>query len=297
MKRIFLSILVALIFSFESSAQNFSIDAYNLNAVFSKITHLASEEDNIKNNKIFIQMLDSVLHIPESFKYPFLELKMGNLIAPDQTFRIFTWHIVHTNGTYETFGLLQQYFKETNTVEVYQLIDNATTMRDPTRVTNAPDNWYGAVYYDLRAYKYDDVTTYILLGWRPNNIYTQKKVIETFRFDKKGKPSFGYQIIEQKGSGYKKRIIFEYSSKQIMMLRYEKKKKMYVLDHLAPSDPRYEGIFEFYGPDFSVDGYKYKQGKFQYISDIDLHSSREKFSDYIPEKLKRDKKKETSTGL
>lgn len=297
MKRIFLSILVALTFGTANYAQNFSIDAYNLNAVFSKISHLASEEENIKNNALFIRKLDSVLRVPESFKYPFLELKMGNVTAPDETFRIFTWHLVHTNGTYETFGILQQYFKETNTVEVYQLVDKATTMRDPSRVTNTPDNWYGAIYYDLRAYKYDDITTYILLGWRPNTIYTQIKVIETFRFDKKGKPSFGYQVVEQKGSGYRKRIIFEYSSKQSMMLRYEKNKKMYVLDHIAASDTRYEGIYEFYGPDFSVDGYKYKQGKFRYISDIDLHSSRQKFSDYIPEKLKQSRKKETSTGL
>ena len=71
---------------------------------------------------------------------------------------------------------------------------------------------------------------------------------------------------------------------------------MIVLDHIAASDPRYEGIYEFYGPDFSIDGYKFKQGKLRYSSDIDLHSPRQKFSEYVPEKLKR-KKKRAESGL
>lgn len=298
MKKLFGIVFFAII-SFGTFAQSkdFSKDEYNLIAIYNKISRFASEDDNIKNNKIFITILDSVLSIPESFHYAFNDLNIGKVTAPDQTFRIFTWFVTHTNGNYETFGILQRYYKETNTVEIYHLQDYASTMRDPMTVTCTPQNWYGATYYDIRAFKYDDVTTYILLGWRPNTIYTQKKVIETFRFDKKNKPSFGYQVVELKGKGYKKRIVFEYSAKQTMMLRYEKKKKMYVLDHIAASDPRYEGIYEFYGPDFSIDAYKFKQGKLHYITDIDLHSPRQKFSDYVPEKLKFKKKKEASSGL
>lgn len=274
-----------------------SIAEFNLNTIYTKITRFATEEENLKNNKIFTEMLDSVLKIPESFSYPFSSLNMGKVTAPDQTFRIFTWFMVHTNGTYETFGFLQRYFKNSNTVEVYYLEDKATTMKDPFMTNCTPKNWYGATYYDIRMDKYDGITTYYLLGWRPNDIYTQKKVIETFRFDKKDKPTFGYQTVELKGKGFKKRIIFEYSSKQTMMLRYEKKKKMYVLDHLAAAEPRYEGIYEYYGPDFSIDGYKFRQGKLHYVSDIDLHSPRTKASDYIPEKIKQKRKKEVNSGL
>ncbi len=297
LKRICTYLLLLLPLWVSSQGKDFSKDEYNLIAIYSNISRFASEEDNIKNNKIFITIMDSVLRIPESFHYAFNDLKIGKVTAPDQTFRIFTWFIVHTNGTYETFGMLQQYFKETNTVELYHLQDCAPSMKDPTMTNCTPKFWYGATYYDIREFKYDDITTYVLLGWRPNTIYTQKKVIETFRFDKKGKPAFGHQIIELKGKGYKKRIVYEYSSKQTMMLRYEKKKKMYVLDHIAAADSRYEGIYEYYGPDFSIDGYKFKQGKLHYFADIDLHSPRQKFSDYIPEKLKRKKKKEAESGL
>ncbi|MBQ3677422.1 MAG: hypothetical protein II926_08690 [Bacteroidales bacterium] len=299
MKKFLICILLGFICVSEIVAQNkdFSIAEFNLVTIYSRISRFESEEDNIKNNKIFSEMLDSVLRIPETFNYPFNDLKIGKVTAPDQTFRIFTWFMVHTNGTYEVFGYFQRYFKATNTVEVYPLIDKSATMKDPLMANCTPQNWYGATYYDIRMDKYDGITTYYLLGWVPNTTYTQKKVIETFRFDKKDKPSFGYQTVELKGKGFKKRVIFEYSAKQTMMLRYEKRKKMYVLDHLAAAEPRYEGIYEYYGPDFSIDGYKFRQGKLRYVSDIDLHSPRQKASDYIPEKIKQRRKKEVGTGI
>ncbi|MBR6265950.1 MAG: hypothetical protein IKR66_05090 [Bacteroidales bacterium] len=297
MRRFLLSFLVVVTsLNCFSQSKDFSMAEYNLIALYSKISRFASEEDNVENNKIFMQMLDSVLKIPESFHYSFNDLKMGKVTAPDETFKIFTWFMVHVDGTYETFGLLQRYDKSTNKVKVYKLVDCASSMKDPMMANCTDKYWYGATYYEIRQEKYDGVSTYILLGWRPNTIYTQKKVIETFRFDKKDKPTFGYQIIELKGKGFKKRVVYEYSAKQTMMLRYEKKKKMIVLDHIAASDPRYEGIYEFYGPDFSIDGYKFKQGKLRYSSDIDLHSPRQKFSEYVPEKLKR-KKKRAESGL
>lgn len=291
MKRLLISFFTIFILGTTVSAQStdFSIAEYNLISLYSKISRFATEEDNVKYNTLFKNMLDSVLRIPESFHYSFVDLKIGKVTAPDETFRIFTWFLIHTDGTYETFGILQRYYKESNTVDVYILKDRAQEMRDPMTANCKPDYWFGATYYDLRQEKYDNITTYFLLGWRPNTTFTQKKVIETLRFDKKNKPIFGYQLVELKGKGYKKRVVFEYSSKQTMMLRYEKRKHMYVLDHIAPSEPRYEGVYEYYGPDFSIDGYKYKQGKLHYVSDIDLHSPRQKFSDYIPERLKKKK--------
>mgnify|MGYP003556858009 CR=1 FL=1 len=56
---------------------------------------------------------------------------MGKVTAPDETFKIFTWFMVHVDGTYETFGLLQRYDKSTNKVKVYKLVDCASSMKDP----------------------------------------------------------------------------------------------------------------------------------------------------------------------
>ena len=66
------------------------------------------------------------------------------------------------------------------------------------------------------------------------------------------------------------------------MLRWEKKKKMIVFDHLSPAAIRYNGIYEFYGPDFSVDGYKFKKGKWRYFNDIDVRNPRTSFIQYLP---------------
>lgn len=298
MKHFFLCVCMVMLFGQAfAQSKDFSVAEFNLTTVYSRITRFEPEEENVKNNQIFMRMLDSVLKIPESFEYPFSNLNIGKVTSPDQTFRFFTWFLIHTNGTYETFGLLQRYFKESNTVEVYPLIDKSSSMKNAIMANCTPKNWYGSIYYDIRMEKYDGITTYFLLGWTPNTTYTQKKVIETFRFDRKNNPTFGYQMVELKGKGFKKRVIFEYSSKQTMMLRYEKRKKMYVLDHIAAAEPRYEGIYEYYGPDFSIDGYKFRQGKLRYVEDIDLHSPRQKASDYVPEKLKNRKKKEVGTGI
>ena len=141
MKQFLLSILCSFCICVSVSAQqkDFSIAEYNLNTIYSKLSRFASEEDNVKNNAIFLQMLDSVLKIPESFHYQFSSLNMGIVTAPDQTFRIFTWFIVHTNGTYETFGILQRYFKVNNSVKTTKgtevTVRKVAPLGDPIEVT------------------------------------------------------------------------------------------------------------------------------------------------------------------
>jgi hypothetical protein len=274
-----------LFFSLQSFSQDFSTSEYTLSNIFLKIHRDSSETNNISNNAKFITVLDSVLKIPESFFYTFSSLKIGNVIAPDNTFRILTWNLMHENGTYENFGFLQKYDKESKKVTVYYLTDKSDVLKNQMQQVCSPDSWIGATYYMICQNKYDGQTFYSLIGWDPNNTYTQKKIIEILKFDNTGLPVFGIPIIELKGKGFQKRIIFEYSSKNTMMLRYDKRKKMIAFDHLSPSDFRYTDIYEFYGPDFSIDGYKFTKGKWRYQADIDIRNKRDKFSDYLPQRL------------
>ncbi|OQA98291.1 MAG: hypothetical protein BWY22_00920 [Bacteroidetes bacterium ADurb.Bin217] len=262
---------------------------------YKKISRFASDSSNSAHNSHFITLLDSVLQIPESFLYPFADLQLGNVYAPDKTFRILSWNMIYSNGTYENFGFLQTYNKTTKKVTVYALKDKSKTMKTPMLAVCNPDLWYGASYYMICQKKYKGQILYTLIGWNPHSTFTQKKIIETLKFDKSGKPVFGFPTIELKGKGFQRRIIFEYSSKNTMMLRYDEKKDLIVFDHLAPSDFRYEGVYEFYGPDFSIDAYKFERGKWRYMSDIDIRNPRQGIKDYIPRRIKvLFKKKQTS---
>ena len=269
-----------------SQTGNFSNEEYKLTALFNEVNRFAEDEQNAKNNNRIIELFDSILKIPSSFHYAFADLPIGNVYAPDKSFRIFTWNVIHSNGKYTNYGFLQKYNKDNNTVKVFQLIDNSRTIKNPQTQELKPAQWMGATYYDIVLVKPNGQNVYTLIGWSPNTTFTQKKIIETLKFVNDN-PIFGVPILELKGKGFQRRLVYEYSSKHTMMLRYEKDKKMIVLDHLAPSDYRYTNIPEFYGPDFSIDGYKFEKGKWRYKADIDLRAPRSGLVDYLPQKMRK----------
>ncbi|NJK97401.1 MAG: hypothetical protein HC905_23045 [Bacteroidales bacterium] len=53
-----------------------------------------------------------------------------------------------------------------------------------------------------------------------------------------------------------------------MMLNYDEMLKSIVFDHLAPSESRYTGQYEFYGPDFSFDGLIFKENQWVLVEDV-----------------------------
>ncbi|MDR1761429.1 MAG: hypothetical protein LBR55_03160 [Bacteroidales bacterium] len=263
---------------------DFSNEEYALVALFNKVNRFADDEQNTANNNRIVALLDSVLQIPASFHYAFADVPMGNKYAPDKSFRILTWNVINSNGSYTNYGFLQKYNNAANSVKVFQLIDNSRSIKNLQSQECKPAQWVGATYYDMVQTKFNGQDIYTLIGWSPNTTFTQKKIIETLKFGANENPIFGVPILELKGKGFQRRLIFEYSSKHTMMMRYDETKKMIVLDHLAPSDFRYTNIPEFYGPDFSIDGYTFEKGKWRYKADIDLRSPRSGLVDYLPQK-------------
>ncbi len=270
---------------FSQTAGNFSDEEYKLTALFNAMNRFADDKQNTETNKRIITLMDSILKLPASFHYAFADLPIGNVYAPDKSFRILTWNVIHSNGTYSNYGFLQKYNSENNTVKVFQLIENTQKLKNPQTLELKSDRWIGATYYDIVQVSLNGNAIYTLIGWSPNSTFTQKKIIETLKFVNDN-PIFGVPILELKGKGSQRRLIFEYSSKHSMMLRYDKSKKMIVLDHLAPSDYRYTNIYEFYGPDFSIDGYKFEKNKWRYKADIDMRAPRNGLVDYLPQKMR-----------
>ena len=74
------------------------------------------------------------------------------------------------------------------------------------------------------------------------------------------------------------RIIFEFTEKAAMGLRFEnsvknmngeKRRKVIVADHLT-TPPEYKGNPRFSGPDMTFEGYYFQDGKWKYESILDI---------------------------
>ena len=57
-----------------------------------------------------------------------------------------------------------------------------------------------------------------------------------------------------------------------MMVEYNEKLKEIVADHLSPSRPSMQGQYQFYGPDFSYEGFSFQDGVWVQKSDIDVRN-------------------------
>ena len=128
-----------------------------------------------------------------------------------------------------------------------------------------------ALYYQTVVKKAGKSVYYALLGIDLNDLFTCKRVIDVLYFDEQGMPHFGAPIFD---NGKKKfsRVVFEYSAKATMTMRYNPESDMIVFDHLSPSEPQYSNDFRYYGPDFSYDGFKFEKGRWFLYSDLDMRN-------------------------
>jgi len=101
---------------------------------------------------------------------------------------------------------------------------------------------------------------------------TNKKVIDVLFFDQWDNITFGAPVFLDENKKLKYRVVFEFSAQAVMLLRYEKKKKMIVFDHLSPTSPSAKGQFQYYGPDFTYDGFYFKKGIWNYRKNLDLRN-------------------------
>jgi hypothetical protein len=218
-------------------------------------------------------MLD-LLKKPSSFSYPFDSIKaLSKLRTSDNRTRIYSWfHQSRDDGTYRYFGLVQRFNPAKTEMRLIGLIEKKCDSDTIEMKQLNSDNWVGAVYYDMIEKKTKTGYHYYLLGWIGHDRYTSRKVLEVLTFDRYDNVAFGAPVFIGEKNKKKLREVFEFTAEAVMLLRYDKKKKMFVFDHLSPSSPSAKGQFRYYGPDFTYDGYRYKKGLWYYKSNLDLRN-------------------------
>lgn len=219
----------------------------------------------------FIRTLVNALKVPYSFNFPFDSLKTVSVqTSPDKHFRIFSWNIMNSDGSYRYYGTVQMNTPD-GKLTMFPLVDHSSEFENPADSITTSDKWYGARYYRVISV-INNVKDpyYILLGWKGNTVRSTKKVIEVLHF-KDGQAFFGMPVFDgDKDHPAQKRVIFEYSRRASMLLNYDPKISTIVFDHLAPPDENLKGRFELYGPDFSYDGYKLNNGRWKLAEDLQL---------------------------
>ena len=65
----------------------------------------------------------------------------------------------------------------------------------------------------------------------------------------------------------------EYSSEVNASLKYHEKKNYIVFDHLIPLNAGLEGVFEFYVPDLSFDGFEFRNDFWYFIQNVDVRGN------------------------
>jgi hypothetical protein len=224
-------------------------------------------------NSTFLDLLAD----PNTFNYPFDSIRpLSKVKSPDGRVRIYTWTIRSLkDGTYRYYGIVQH--KETGNQKIRNtgLIEKKYENDSASVMTLLPGEWYGALYYDIVQKKVKKDTWYFLLGWHGNNAFTTRKIIDVLTIDQYNNLEFGARVFEdEKGKRILTRVIFEFSAEAVMLLRYDKKKKGIVFDHLSPSSPSAKGQYRYYGPDFTYDGYFFKKGMWRYKKNLDLRNEK-----------------------
>lgn len=233
-----------------------------------------SKDDKIKEtiNLEISNILEKALSLGASFDYGFDSLKhVGKIYSPDKKVRVFTWNLPYNDGTHRYYGFIQSRKSKNDPVELFKLVDKSEEIMEPEREILYPDKWFGSLYYEVIDYKYKGVIYYILLGFDFNDFFSSKKIIDVFYLNEENNPVFGKPVFES-GRKLLTRIIFEFSARVSMTLKYNSEKELIVYDHLSPSRPSLEGKFQFYGPDFSYDAMKFEEGIWKVMTDVDVRN-------------------------
>lgn len=201
---------------------------------------------------------------PASFSFKDIA-NLGVIESPDGAFRIYCYNIIYRDGTSRHFGYVQR--AKEGGFEVTILTDRRSDIKNPNFERLNPDRWYGALYYQIIPFKSNGTTYYVLLGNSYNNLFTTRKVADILQFRTSGIQLGAPLFFDGKRKAF--RVIFEYSARVSMTLKYFPDIKYIVFDHLVSMEQNSSDL-QFFGPDGSQDGFILDDGSWVLKQNIDF---------------------------
>jgi|WetSurMetagenome_2_1015567.scaffolds.fasta_scaffold22468_2 hypothetical protein len=274
----------------------------SLQRIVDKIKLEDSDSMKAEMNGQFREELKTALEIEGSIDYPFDSLTiLSTLSPPDKSFRLITWNL-QVAGMNRFFGFIQVRGVKGKKTVLTDLEDRSDSLTDPSNLVLGAADWLGALYYQIiPGETRDGRRIYTLLGWHGINPLITARVIDVLSFSGDTIPRFGMAVFCTDSLRDAKRIIYKYSAKASMLLRYDEqmivtgkkwnpskrefevyteKHPMITANRLVPMDPQMEGQYEYYIPASDIiDGFIYKEGCWTPVMDIDARNPRKKGSE------------------
>lgn len=195
------------------------------------------------------------------------------LESSDKRVILVTWVIPDAENQYRYGGVVR--YRKGGVQRVMVLHDQHQLGQAMERQKIEPDQWYGALYYDLIQVGRGKKRHYIVLGWDQYTPFANQKVIDGITWDDAAETIyFAAPLVNGKGTSVN-RLIFGYREDASVSVRYHYKEKRLVWDHLSAIDGAPGNMPEFMVPDFSYDGLKYKRGKWRFLNNIAPKNERE----------------------
>ncbi|MBS2097744.1 hypothetical protein [Carboxylicivirga linearis] len=229
------------------------------------------ESDAAKDsiNSILLGRLNKLWKNPGLFESELTGLnRMKTILSDDKKVKISTYNIEKEGFKHEFYGAVLT--KTQGVVKVYNLTDASDDIRSPERASLNEKKWYGAIYLDIIEAKYKDKTYYTLIGYKGHDEFVKTRLLDVLIIQN-NRLRFGVPVFKEDRLT-RNRMIYQYSAGATMMMRYDDKMKMIVMDNLVPTESFYKGVYRFYGPDFSYNGFKFQKGHWEFIEEIDLRN-------------------------
>ncbi|HQG76265.1 MAG TPA: hypothetical protein PLS58_02165 [Bacteroidales bacterium] len=240
-----------------------------LSRLFGRIASGIPDQQKILASDSIRLIIDSYVYSDSIFSHEFSNLKyLGQITSKDSRMKIITWNLPlkENPGRYYCYFINRR--KEGN--RILRLSANYNPDNIRTDTSYFQEDWYGALYYDMRPVRKGNEVFWMILGIDYGNPAITRKVIDVLSFDDADRPVFGKKWFDT-GTEVKYREVLEYSFTAVISLRFMSD-KMIVFDHLVPISPEYLNNREFYGPDYSYDAYRFDKGTWHLRLDVDARN-------------------------
>lgn len=232
--------------------------------------------DSLPNNRMrsdsfFVRTLLRGIHVKNSFYYPYDSVRgIGNVYAPDSTFRIITWSLTYTEDFCQQRGVIQ-FRTADGSAKYIPLLDFSTRTPYPEDSVRGNRNWIGAIYYNIVQTKHNNKNYYTLFGYDPNSMRSNKKWIEVLTFDANKVPVFGGKYFSFEKDSVKRpdqyRYSIEYKKSASTTVNFDPELNLILVDHLV-SETDEPDLAHTFVPDGDYEGFKWVNGKWLHVNKV-----------------------------
>ena len=268
-------IVLALCCFFICSAysQNDSLSvSETLEKLFGRLISEREDSVRLSVNDSIKMIIDEIVEADSIFNFNFNNVRfLGQITSTDSVVKIVSWNLNLRNEQGKYFCYMIKKNEQNNPNSIYNLTANYSLADISKDTIYTSENWYGALYYEIRPFIMNGEKRWITLGINYSNPLITKKIIDVVAFKSDGEIEFGAPVFSLSEEELKSREVFLYSADAAMTLRFADDDTI-IFDHLVPFAPEFVGQMEYYGPDFSYDAFIFGEGAWIFKSDIDARN-------------------------